>query len=149
MAHEVPAPRRGMVAAVGELEPEPTAVMTRRECLARLALEPVGRLIVPRDDLPPVVVPAIYRLAGEALLVRTARALPPSAVHPRRFVFEVDRIEVDRRRGWSVVVEGVAREGSPASATAGEDDGWLSLSMDVVRGRRLGAGAPPDPGMAW
>ena len=119
--------------------------MTRRECLARLALEPVGRLIVPRDDLPPIVVPAIYRLAGEALLVRTARALPPARVHPRRFVFEVDRIEADRRRGWSVVVECVAREGSPTDATT-DDDGWLWLSIEVVRGRRLGAGAPPDPG---
>jgi len=148
MEHEVRATGRGLEEAMSDLDLETTAVMPRRECLARLALEPVGRLIVPRDDLPPVVVPAVYQLAGEALLVRTAHALPPAHEHPRRFVFEVDRIEVDRRRGWSVVVECVARDGSPADATA-DDAGWLWLSIDVVRGRRLGAGAPPDPGAVW
>ena len=137
-----------MVGTVGDLARESTAVMPRRECLARLALEPVGRLVVPRDGLPPVVLPAIYRLAGDELLVRTAHALPPAREHPRRLILEVDRIEVDRRRGWSVVVECVAREGSPRDATAA-DVGWLWLSIDAVRGRRLGAGAPPDPGTVW
>ena len=134
---------------MSDLDLETTAVMPRRECLARLALEPVGRLIVPRDDLPP------GRRAGDLPVGRRGPAGPHRASAAAgdvntldALVFEVDRIEVDRRRGWSVVVECVARDGSPADATA-DDAGWLWLSIDVVRGRRLGAGAPPDPGTVW
>src|SRR3954453_2895780 len=81
----------------------PSTPMVRAECLARLALEPIGRLIVPRPDRPALVVPAVYLLRGDTLLLRTAQHLPTPRDR-QRVVFEVDRIDVDRRQGWSVMV---------------------------------------------
>ena len=130
----------------------PTAPMDRQECLARLALEPLGRVIVPRDQLPPAVVPAVYLVAGQTLLVHTAHPLPASRERPRRIVFAVDRIAADRRRGWSVLVEGVVAD-EPGDDRVGETpengDHWLTLSVDVVRGRRIGDDVPPSPEPGW
>lgn len=145
MEHGMQAPDRSRTVTAPSLDAPSSAPMARGECLARLALEPVGRLIVPRMDLPPVVVPAIYLLRGETLMVRSTETLPSCGFRSRHLIFEVDRIDADRRRGWSVVVEGVTRTADGPD----DEDGWLSLPIDVVRGRRLGDEEPSEAGAGW
>lgn len=90
-------------------EPIPLA-----ECLALLATEELGRLVVVVDGRP-LVFPVNYVLDGDTVVFRTAAGTKLDAVRRSFVAFEVDRAPTSGS-GWSVVVEGWAHEVTSADA---------------------------------
>ncbi len=127
------------------------------ECLALLAGEEVGRLIV--SGRPPQVYPVNFALDGATVLVRTAPGTKLDAVRADAEVaFEVDSIDRATHTGWSVVVTGHVREelhlhddGGPRPEpwSSGVRAYWLRLEPTTTTGRRVrsgpGASRPPGP----
>ena len=118
------------------------------ECLQLLERSTIGRLAVMESGYP-VALPISYQLAK-----RPDASIPLVVVRTRaggvveralgRAALEVDEIDVERRRAWSVIVRGMLR---PIDDTAGlpppqpwlSDDRhrWLALEPHVVTGRRF------------
>jgi uncharacterized protein len=130
-------------------------VLDRSQCLALLASATLGRIGVTVDALP-VVLPVNFCLADDRILIRTSPGTKLSAALRGAVVaFEADDVDPLYHAGWSVLVTGVARrarddeerlflEGAhiPRWAPLG-DDRVVTISTDVVTGRRLVAGRPP------
>jgi nitroimidazol reductase NimA-like FMN-containing flavoprotein (pyridoxamine 5'-phosphate oxidase superfamily) len=79
------------------------------ECWRRLAEHPskVGRVGI--GGASPDILPVNYAVDGHSLVFRTAEGKKLSAVgHGERVVFEVDDVDVEWKRGWSVVLRGFA-----------------------------------------
>ena len=123
------------------------------ECLDLLATDTVGRVAFTTPEGPRIV-PVNYALEGDGAGVpdhgeqraRRLRARPPIA-------FEVDHLDGERRRGWSVVAHGpCARMDEPPSAQS-EGESWaggrrplrLRLEWTELTGRRVGGGHWPHP----
>jgi nitroimidazol reductase NimA-like FMN-containing flavoprotein (pyridoxamine 5'-phosphate oxidase superfamily) len=85
------------------------------ECLALLAKEEVGRLVVVLAGRPGVF-PVNYALDGDAVVFRTAPGTKLEAISRSLVAFEVDRWAPASGGGWSVVVEGIAQEVTSADA---------------------------------
>jgi nitroimidazol reductase NimA-like FMN-containing flavoprotein (pyridoxamine 5'-phosphate oxidase superfamily) len=84
-------------------------VIPRDECLRLLGDEVVGRVGFVAGGAPEVL-PVNYVLDGDSVVFRTAAGTKLDGVMRSPVVFEVDRVDRDRRSGWSVVVHGVAHE---------------------------------------
>jgi hypothetical protein len=91
------------------------AVLSRADCLALLASGHVGRFsYVARAGVPDVV-PVNYALDGHDIVIRSGPGPKLQAAEREDVVaFEVDHIDEDGQRGWSVVVHGRAAVLSPA-----------------------------------
>lgn len=93
--------------------PVALAALTDDECWGLLAAhEPtLGRIAFDDPDGRPVVYPMNYALAGRTVYVRTD---PDSglaeAVGGRTVAFEVDDVDADWERGWSVLMQGTLHE---------------------------------------
>jgi len=126
-------------------------VLSRAECLDKLRAHPVGRIAVTSHALP-AIVPVNYRVSGSSILFRTepggmlARACDGSVV-----AFEVDELDPDGTRGWSVLVVGVAEllHGSAAlraveaglvSAAGAGRDQFVAITIGQLTGRSVAAG---------
>jgi nitroimidazol reductase NimA-like FMN-containing flavoprotein (pyridoxamine 5'-phosphate oxidase superfamily) len=135
-------------------------VIPRKECLALLAGQKVGRLGFVVDGQP-MVMPVNYALHGDVVVFRTGEGSILGAAHSAKVAFEVDEVdEVDAGAGsgWSVVVQGVAEEipgtgdwfdealRAQAAPTwvPGPTDHYVRIKPSVISGRRLRAG-PPAP----
>ena len=81
------------------------------ECWARLAqARPrVGRLGFVVDQHP-MVLPVNYVVDGTTVVVRFSGDTIIDDAVSTRVVFEVDQVDADSETGWSVVVQGRARE---------------------------------------
>lgn len=112
----------------------------------------VGRIGLIIASLP-AVFPVNYVVFDDLIVVRTRRgSLIASATRNDVVAFEVDDFDADSGAGWSVMVQGLARELSDiGDIERARDSGlahWLdsrgsrhfSVSLDVVSGRR----ATPD-----
>lgn len=132
--------------------------LSRAECLALLATEPYGRLILVRGGLP-TVVPVNFVLDGSGIVVRTSPGSPvASAPAATAVAFQADCIDRDTRSGWSVTVVGRARlphdalEAERLAAlplhpwVAGDRDSYLVVELGVVSGRRIGGPEPRHVG---
>ena len=125
-------------------------VLSADECVELLGLVPVGRIAVTVNALP-VVLPVNFVVIDQAVVLRTVVGTKLAAATARAVVaFEVDDYEVDGRSGWSVLVQGVASEvtdpvvldrallaGIDSWALDGRADRVVSITMDVVTGRRF------------
>lgn len=127
-------------------------VLDREGCLGLLGNAVIGRLGLSSGALP-VVLPVNFLLDGERVLVRTSpgtkldRALAGAVV-----AFEVDDFDPFRHSGWSVLVTGAATvvddpdeldriERLPLARWApGGDERVVSISTELVTGRRIGRG---------
>ena len=79
--------------------------MSRAECLAAIATEPVGRLAVTTPDGFPMVVPVNFVLDGDVVVFRSGPGT--KMTHAKDKVsFEVDHIDLVEQTGWSVLVRG-------------------------------------------
>jgi hypothetical protein len=144
---------KGVSAATWDVGASPNVIeeLDPEECLALLAGEEVGRLVV--SGRPPQVFPVNFALDGATVLVRTAPGTKLDAVRADAEVaFEVDSIDRASHTGWSVVVTGKAREelhlhddGSarPEPWSSGVRAYWLRLDPTAITGRRVRTG--PDP----
>ncbi len=123
-------------------------VLSRRECIAYLQGQNVGRVVFTERALP-AVMPVSYAVLDDALVMSTA-AGSRLAVAARGGVlaFEVDHLDPVTRTGWSVVVTAL-----PEAVIAPQDrarvslvlDSWapgshdllLRLPLTVITGRRI------------
>jgi len=119
------------------------------ECYRRLADGDIGRVAMALPDGPSIV-PVNYILDGRSIVVRTAPYTQLAAHGNGTVAFEVDDIEPEFRRGWSVVVVGHAfamedademvalRAGGRLKPwAAGSRNLYLKIVPDRVTGRRI------------
>jgi uncharacterized protein len=132
-------------------------VLSEGESLELLAAASVGRIVY-SDRALPFVVPVSFVLDGMDIVIRTSKRSGLVANVPGHVVaFEVDWIDSVEQAGWSVVVTGraqlvgdevdiarLARLGVASWAPTGSDV-YLRLRVDVISGRRVGAGVAVPP----
>lgn len=123
-------------------------VIERRECLALLGVEQVGRLAI-LEGGEPLILPVNYALDGESIVFRTGEGSKLDAARGEAASFEIDGIDPERRAGWSVVVRGnlhlVTVHDRPAlERLSGQVEPWIGERPHLVRlqaqsitGRRL------------
>lgn len=126
-------------------------VLTSEECLQLLQSRSLGRLGLSVDALP-TILPVSYTIVDDEILIRTGRGTKLSvATRGAVVAFEVDEIDPTTAIGWSVVVQGRARElvGVPELGSDGDArlDRWLegaeqhrhvAVSIDLISGRQAG-----------
>ena len=83
--------------------------LSERECADRLRGAGVGRVAVCTPD-GPVIIPVNYVMDGNSVVIRTAPYTLLAGHAWDRVAFEVDELDHDMHRGWSVLVAG---QGSP------------------------------------
>jgi nitroimidazol reductase NimA-like FMN-containing flavoprotein (pyridoxamine 5'-phosphate oxidase superfamily) len=117
----------------------------RATCLALLASQPVGRLVVSAAD--PVVIPVNFVLIDESIVFRADATSSAASAIGMRVAFEVDQVSELERAGWSVIARGTLEdasasvEGRPELAedlvpwASGPKDRWLMLRVHTVTGR--------------
>lgn len=125
-------------------------VLGPAECLELLASRPVGRLAFVHDG-GPMILPITYVMTHGGIAFRTtAGSKFDVAIMGRPVAFEVDGLDVARRTGWSVVVQGIAelvddadrvaeleqRDLQPWSAHAVAGS-WILVHAEEISGRRL------------
>lgn len=117
------------------------------ECLAMLATCRVGRVGAIVNGRP-VIVPAAYVSDGAGLLVRVDGNLLDEAMH--HVAFEVEATDSKTGTGWSVVVQGAARDvtdqvdsrdldrlGPAPDGHTGRPSHWIRIRPSHIIGRRL------------
>ncbi|HKY13640.1 MAG TPA: pyridoxamine 5'-phosphate oxidase family protein [Microthrixaceae bacterium] len=132
-----------------DTDPNGLEVLTADECLDLLRRQSVGRIAIDTDALP-VILPVNYIVLGDDIVIRTRRGTRlADATRHSIVAFEVDDFDADTEAGWSVMVQGVAREvldpleleEARAAVLARwldpDDSRHVSISMDVITGRRL------------
>jgi nitroimidazol reductase NimA-like FMN-containing flavoprotein (pyridoxamine 5'-phosphate oxidase superfamily) len=126
-------------------------ILTREECLRLLATEEVGRLAVVLGRQP-LVVPVNYVLDGETIVFRSDAGTKLATASHERVAFEIDHIDHDRQSGWSVLVQGVGQEITPAFSrlfdkvralaitpwAPGDNKHWVRITPIEISGRRVG-----------
>ena len=133
-------------------------VIERKECLALLADEVIGRIGI-LDGHHPLVLPVNYALDGDAIVFRSGPGTKLSASKGGPACFEVDHHDRSDRSGWSVVVRGRLEEVThfdPELYARVEDlaEPWLPgerphilrLAPAVISGRRVPARQPAEVG---
>ncbi len=123
-------------------------VLTREECLHHLASGSVGRVSTSSRALPSVL-PVRYCVAGDQILFWADPHDHPAAIADNTVIgFQADHIDAVTHDGWSVMVVGLASHVTGAESIealeVGPPRGWaaasgplVSLSLDLVEGRRL------------
>lgn len=127
------------------------------ECRDLLMTDTVGRVgfVTP---FGPRIVPVNYVLAGDAIEVRTTAYSELARYAPdTRIVFEIDHLDTERRRGWSVVALGECEhveqphlerrepDEVPQPWAGGNRPVWLRLAWEELSGRRVGGIHWPHP----
>jgi len=135
------------------------AELSEDECRHLLSLATVGRIAFVVGDSP-VVLPVNYRfLNDESGLWILLRTRPGHAVDraPENVAFEIDGIDHDQQKGWSVLVRGVlrhldhneiellSRRFDPKPWPQQERTSWLAIKPQTVTGRRIKAAEPEWP----
>lgn len=123
------------------------------KCVELLRGSIVGRVAFTTDE-GPLVIPVNYTTVGEAVLFRTS---PYSQLGTHaagsRLAFEIDHIDYEDHRGWSVLALGVGElvedpaelEGAgpfwnPKPWAAGARTLYVRLPWTKLTGRRIGGG---------
>lgn len=142
-----------------ELDQNGLEVLEREECLSLLTTVPVGRIGLSVDALP-VVLPVNYAVdrPRDRLVLRTAEGAKLRAALTGSVVaFESDHIDPFSHTGWSVLVRGSSKvltdpaeieeaRRLPLRPWANEaTDYWVSISTDLVTGRRVRGWYQADP----
>jgi hypothetical protein len=118
------------------------------ECLHLLRTAEIARLAYV-TDAGPAILPVTYAMVDGRPVFRTAAGSPLSRLAGERVAMEVDRVDVVRREGWSVVVTGIAHtiagalvNGPDGTARvepwpAGERETYVFVQPGRVTGRRI------------
>lgn len=124
--------------------------LTRNDCWGLLATATFGRVGLLVDGRPEVL-PVNYALDGETVLFRTGEGSALNQASLCVVAFQVDRIDESSHAGWSVMVQGVARDiGDAIDPTSerlrrlslitwapGTRPRWFRIDPTKVTGRRL------------
>lgn len=124
--------------------------MDRAECLALLEAEDVGRLAVVQGNVP-AIFPVNYAIDGEDVVFRSSPGTKVAHGAGSPAAFEIDHLDREHRRGWSVVAVGrleVVDRDDPARTrlrhlpirpwAAGDKDVVLRLVIGTITGRLIG-----------
>lgn len=118
-------------------------------CAELLRSEEVGRVAVCTPSGPRIV-PVNYTVVQDAILFRTTPySVLGTYAWNSQLAFEVDGLDRERRRGWSVVAIGrgamvedstelAASGGNPVPWTAGQRPMLVQLRWENLTGRRIG-----------
>ena len=121
--------------------------MSSWECLDRIRLEPVGRICINEFGYP-LAFPINYRVIAESpvhcrIVMRTAPDTGIGRYHGRASL-EVDRIELESGRAWSVIVRGDLQPMLGISEVVDPDPliktgrtRWMVLNGTAISGRRF------------
>ena len=132
-----------------ELDRNGLEILTRGDCLTRLAASSFGRLAI-TDGALPTIFPVNYLVDGECILVRTGKGTKlEAALRDSVVAFEIDHVDPFEHGGWSVSVTGRASEirderelariatlPLPHWAPDGANH-VMAVSMDLISGRKL------------
>jgi uncharacterized protein len=141
--------------------------LDRSECLRLLQQQAVGRVALTLAGQPHIV-PVTYAADGDGDVVfRTDPETILTKVHLEQVAFEIDSVDEQARRGWSVCVHGVGREitdvDDPTSRflrqklgeswAPGPRPRWFAIHPREVAGRRIQAESRTEitwfPGVPW
>jgi uncharacterized protein len=127
--------------------------LSREDCLALLASNSFGRLVVGSGRRePPVIRPVNYAFdaRSESVVFRTASGSKfHFLVRASRAAFEIDGVDPASRTGWSVIIAGVTEEvTNPLEVrhleglrhetwAPGEKSHWIRIRARTVSGRRI------------
>jgi nitroimidazol reductase NimA-like FMN-containing flavoprotein (pyridoxamine 5'-phosphate oxidase superfamily) len=91
-------------------------VLDETECFARLRAQNVGRIgVIDADGV--VIVPVNYVVDGDTIVLRTSPYGLLGLSNPQRAALEIDHIDNEHHRGWSVLVRGTLSVVEPDEAT--------------------------------
>ena len=124
--------------------------MGPNECWERLRSAPMGRIGITIGALP-VILPIFYGVVGKSVVFRSSPGSKLAAATAEAVVaIEADEFSPETERGWSVVVQGIAREVTEADdlvrlrslslrAVSQTDDGerYVSVAAATITGRLL------------
>lgn len=123
-----------------------TRIISYQECRELLRGEQVGRLAGVVEGRPEIF-PVNYGMDGDGILFRSSSGRELSEALLRDVTLEVDRIDIESRSGWSVVIHGRAEyvshfDGPGLEAKAdipwtGPKDALVRISPEYTTGRRL------------
>ncbi len=132
-----------------ELDLNGLEIVSPEECVRLLRTRSLGRIGLSAEALP-VILPVNYVLKDDMVVIRTRRGTKLARATRNSIVaFEVDEIDQATGSGWSVMIQGLAREASAQTAHAMATEPalarWLdpvtskhfSISIDRMSGRRL------------
>jgi nitroimidazol reductase NimA-like FMN-containing flavoprotein (pyridoxamine 5'-phosphate oxidase superfamily) len=128
------------------------------ECLSLLEPGGVGRVGFTSAE-GVVILPVNFAVAGKAIIVRTAPDTLLAAHANAQVSFEADRLDEERRKGWSVLVQGHAHKVTSEHEVqrlehvthlepwaGGARDVWVRITPARISGRRIRQAGPPLPG---
>jgi len=131
--------------------------LDREECLVLLRWEVIGRLAVAVPGEAPSVVPVNFAVHDGAVLFRSGEGEKLRHLRDHPVSLQVDRFDLYRRIGWSVLVKGMAVEVDPDLVDDLDIEPWapaakehlLRLDPDQITGRRLVLRQAPLDGRAY
>ena len=96
-------------------------MLSHARCLELLSSSQVGRVAL-CTDTGPLVWPVNYSMVEDAIVFRTSpHSLLGTMAWNSRLAFEVDRIDLDREEGWSVLATGTGEMVEDLTAGADPD----------------------------
>lgn len=124
------------------------------ECRVLLRRSTIGRIVFTLQALP-TVQPVNFVFDGEHIVVKTSPASRlATAASDTIVAFEIDDIDTEAGRGWSVVTVGPARRATDPAEIArlsalplrswapGERDRFIVIRPQLITGRRIPEHAP-------
>ena len=140
-------------AQMSELYEPQLTTLTREECLALLRRAVVGRIGYVADGMA-IIIPVNFALLDGDIVFCSAKGSKLSWLSLReRVAFEADESRPADHEGWSVLIQGVAREvthpdelavlrrGHLRSWLRSPQEHWVRISIEAISGRAL-HGAP-------
>jgi nitroimidazol reductase NimA-like FMN-containing flavoprotein (pyridoxamine 5'-phosphate oxidase superfamily) len=129
--------------------------LTAAECRRLLPSAPVGRLVVPTPHFPTVEPVSFAVVEGDVVVAVRAGSAGDAMAAGTQVAFEVDVLDDELRRGWSVVVKGRAEDLAAGSVEpdrralrpwpASTADRLLVVRPEEITGQRIVNGAPVAP----
>jgi uncharacterized protein len=130
-------------------------IIPHKECLRLLGTQRLGRLGFIVDGYP-MVLPVNYAIQGDVVVFRTGEGTKLDAAVGTRVTMEIDEVDQRTGTGWSVVVQGMARDitddtdwfaeslrqaAAPTSLPEPPDH-YVRIDPTQISGRRLPARTP-------
>jgi nitroimidazol reductase NimA-like FMN-containing flavoprotein (pyridoxamine 5'-phosphate oxidase superfamily) len=137
------------IAQMSELYEPQLTTLTREECLELLRGAVVGRIGYVADGMA-IIIPVNFALLDSEIVFCTAKGSKLSWLSLReRVTFEADESRPADHEGWSVLIQGVAREvthpeelavlrrGPLHSWLRSPHEHWVRISIEAMSGRTL------------
>jgi len=129
------------------------AELPEAECLQLLERRNLGRIALVVDGQPRIF-PVNYSMNGRIIAFRTGAGDILAHAPDSKVAFEIDDFDASRGTGWSVMIEGIARDATesfddvswaargtaPEPVAPGSKPFWVAIEPSRITGRRFGPG---------